>query len=227
MFDKIFGKRTKSSEKSGSERFATTSRLAAPYATPKARRDGGHGDFLLRSGMTGDDDLGLVSLSPEIQSEFDRLLEEEQSFVAQVNRRLACEVRPWAMIPHPCWQGEHSSFLLSTLKVFPVGEWNTLLLPKDDRGALLLDLPKHPMGVDLKHVAAANRLIGEVRQRVQAKHREAVERRTRGDGEGIFSFAAVVENASADLSGLAFRFASKIFGERALNRNREMFYGGR
>ncbi|WP_193175839.1 hypothetical protein [Oricola nitratireducens] len=190
---------------------------------PKEVWDGPQGEFLREIGVTPDDPSNVIPGSNQLQARHDRLYEDEKRFIAKVNSQLPHEVSPWAMIPWPVWQGQHGDFLLKTLETFPIGPWNTMLLPVTEKGALVYDLPKHPMSVDPSQAAAAERLIGEIRAEVVRAHEETGRRLEAGDTGSLGEFHDKVEKAKADVRGLAFFIGSKVFGDKVWQRHMDLF----
>lgn len=55
-------------------------------------------------------------------------------------------LRPFFLLPDPCWNGAMGQFLMQRLGLFPYDDWNIALLPVDERTAFMLDAPMHPDG---------------------------------------------------------------------------------
>jgi hypothetical protein len=111
-------------------------------------------------------------------------------------------LRPFWLIQDNCWNGEAGDFLLYTLRLNPYDEWNTVILPVDERSASILDLPIHPGG-NIPHLAETGRAaILALRDKLRAAHDEV--QRTHEFGR----FADIHDDTVAKVKALAQLFAT-------------------
>lgn len=190
---------------------------------PRSLWDGPGGETMREAGFGPDDPANIVPTKDHLQAKHDALYEQEKEFLKKVNAQLPCEVAPWAMIPWSVWQGQHADFLMTVLDLYPVGPWNLMLLPADDRGAMLLGLPRHPMSVDPEQVVAAERIIGEIRADVEKAQAQARQSDGTGRTDGLAELGAVVDRAKDELCALAFLIGKKAFGDAVWDRHMQVF----
>lgn len=63
-----------------------------------------------------------------------------------VAMRAGAPVRPFYLIPDPCWTGEMGRFLTAQLELSPYDDWNVVMLPVDEEAAIRAGVPPHPCG---------------------------------------------------------------------------------
>jgi hypothetical protein len=104
------------------------------------------------------------------------------------------------LIQENCWNGEVGDFLIYYLRLNPYDEWNTVILPVDERSASILNLPIHPGGV-IPHLAetGATIILG-LRDKLRAAHAEV--QRTHEFG----AFADMHDDTVAKVKKLAQMF---------------------
>lgn len=197
----------------------------ASRVIPKEIWDGPQGDFLREIGASPDDASNLVPTQELIQARFDKLREEQEAFVAALNTEMPAGVKvgPWAMIPWTVWSQQHADFLLGVCELFPVGPWNTLLLPEDERGALILDLPQHLGGIPAGLEDAANRLIGEIREEHRKVHDRTGAALAESNLSSLDEYEKATKEACAKVMGVAHWLGAKTYGEEAYARHKVVF----
>lgn len=192
---------------------------------PKAIWDGPQGDFLREIGMSPDDASNIIPAQTDYQARFEEMRREQEAFLATMNKQMPGTVNliPWAMLPWSIWQGPHADFLLVTCEKYPVGPWNTMLLPDDEAGAMVLDLPKHLGGFPPDVEAAINRLLGELRENFSQAHARTGAAMAKGDISALDKFEETRRDTSAKVSGIAHFMAAQIYGKEAYDRHRKLF----
>ena len=113
-------------------------------AFPQEIWNGESGDFLRKLGMSPDDPSNIIAPPNPFQAKLDQVAEQQAQSFCALNGNLPHPVLPWRMLPVECWKGDHSDFLFQTLELLPIELWNTMLLPKDEAGALAYGLPAYP-----------------------------------------------------------------------------------
>ena len=192
---------------------------------PKNVWDGPQGDFLREIGASPDDPHNLMPTQELIQARFDRKREEQEAFLAEVNEQMpeGVSVVPWAMIPWSIWSQQHAPFLLVVCELYPVGPWNTLLLPADEHSSLILNLPQHLRGSPPGLEDAANRVIGEIHEKLNEVHARTADALAEGTLSSMDEHAAAVKQASASVTGLAHALGAQTYGDEAYARHNEVF----
>lgn len=113
--------------------------------------DGPHGQSLRAMGLSPNDESNLVPNEASIAARIEegRARHEERNALAQRNieaRLAGAKVRPFFLIPDPCWNGATGVFLMTSLDLYPYDDWNVMYLAADERTALVADIAMHPNG---------------------------------------------------------------------------------
>lgn len=192
---------------------------------PKEIWDGPQGDFLREIGASPDDPSNLRLTQDAVEARFAQLRKDQDAFVASVNKDLppSATVIPWAMIPWSVWNQQHAEFLLRVCELYPVGPWNMMLLPEDEAGALVLDLPQHLQGVPPGLEDAANHVIGKIRERFSEAHRRTGAALAEGDLSSLDEHGNARDQAVASMCALAQALGSETYGEEAFARHKALF----
>lgn len=216
-----FGKR----EPSGMPRHPGPDDDGVSRIIPKGFWSGPHGDFLREIGASPDDLSNIIPTQESIQARFDELKRQQEAFVANLNAQMPKSVTliPWAMIPWSVWNGPHSGFLLATCELYPVGSWNMMLLPDDEAGAIVLDLPKHRGGVPPELERMANSVIGEIRGKFSQVHARIGAALEKGELSALDEYKKPLDEAIAFVRGLAQYLGAHTYGEDAYNRHKALF----
>jgi len=146
---------------------------------PKAWADPERAAFFARIGAKPNDPDNLRVTHDDVR----RMMDEGRGAVEERTRQLQARMsaqghgnirlRPFWLIQDNCWNGEAGDFLLYTLRLNPYEEWNTVILPVDERGASILNLPIHPGG-SIPHLEETGRAaILALRDKLLAAHEEA------------------------------------------------------
>ena len=209
MFGNLFGKGKNKAEEPAPEALVHPGPDAdgVTRVFPQEVWDGEAGDFLRKVGMSPDDPSNVIVPQDPVQSRLDKMAQQQAESFCELNGNLPHPVLPWRMLPVDCWKGEHAEFLLQTLEMLPIELWNTMLLPKDQSGAMAYGLPVYPDAVDPSFVENGTRLIGEVRQRFEAAP----------------ASPETLMEAKSNIAGLAAVFGSHTIGEEAWKRHGEIF----
>lgn len=129
--------------------------------------------------------------------------------LAQTNREVAQRtnggsVKPFGLIPDPCWNGKLDAFLMMRLGLSPFEEWNIVFLAADQRTAEILDVPPHPNGNIPAFVTAAEEFLRAAEARYLAAYQEA-------DRNHKFArFAEEKDDITEKVRGLAKRFLNDL-----------------
>jgi hypothetical protein len=178
-----------------------------------------------RIGLTADSPENIVKTSQDHQAIADRCEGERSAFFARLNREFGHEVGPWPQIPYSCWQGPHARMLLGTLDMYPAQAFNVLVLPRDEAGAQVYQLPRHPGAVPAGFVELVNAGLEQIESKIREAHKQAMEASARGDNTLVFGFSSVVEAGRRSVSNLANLASIELFGTTAVARSRELFFG--
>ena len=200
-----------------------------PPPEPVAEWQGENTDFLATMVQAPENAQDSLPQVAPLQVRIDLAREAEQKYVVEINDKLTkqgltnCDVRPWAMIPYACWQGEHAQFLINTLELIPMGPWNNLLLPIDPRGAVILSMKPHPMEADPAHAGLADQMIASVAAALSAEQAKLVVAVQTGDPSAAAGLAQALTAARARLVSLAPALAAQVLGEPTVRRSIGMF----
>lgn len=191
---------------------------------PKAMFTGKMGAFLKKVGQSADDPSNLVLTQELLDARIDRRREQQDHFLKSWNAKLptGCEVIPWAMIPWSLWKGPHADFMFKN-DLFPMDAWNTMLLPADERSALILNLPRHPRAAPKALEDAAANYLGDITRKVFEAHAKTVDDMSKTGSSDFGAFSDVVEKAKRDIVVVANYLAAKMFGRPAYDRHLAMF----
>lgn len=194
---------------------------------PKEIWDGPQGDFLREIGASPDDPSNLRLTQDAVEARFDELRKNQDAFVASVNKQLpdGVTVIPWAMIPWSVWNQQHAEFLLRVCELYPAGPWNMMLMPEDERSAMVLGLPQHLHGIPAGLEDNANHVIGQIRGRYTEVDRRVGAALAEGDLARLEEHEKAKQEAAASVCGLAHYAGSQTYGEDAYKRHHEMFGG--
>jgi hypothetical protein len=201
-----FGKRSNTSGQNQAKNLAAFD--TQPRAIPAEAWETPLGDSLRSLGMGPDDASNLIPTPDSINARLDRDREKHQAKLAEINRDVAQKtgggsVRPFFLIPDPCWNGETAVFLMMRLELFPYDDWNVVFLPADERTAAAMNAPMHPNGNIPAFVTAAEKFMRDAEAELMAAHAEA------GRTHDFAAFAAAKKHAQTAVCTLAAIFAEK------------------
>lgn len=174
-----FGKRASTIAPSPAAPMQTSAPVVDPHGRRKVFQDdawnGPTGDLLREMGMSPNDESNLVPNVSSVNEKLDAGHAALKARVAAKNAELAGRgvVRPFSLIPDPCWTGEMGHFLLLRLDLFPFEDWNIALLPADEATALMMDMPYHPNCDVPAFVEVARRFMADADRALRAAHTEA------------------------------------------------------
>lgn len=200
-----FGKRPSS---------AAAQRPDPPSADPHGRRkvipdevwDGQSGAMLRELGFNPNDEINLAPNGASIHARLEqgkRTL-DERTALAQANAQALLpsgQVRPFFLIPDPCWNSDAGTFLMTALDLYPYDDWNVVFLAADQRTAVVMDIALHPNGNVPAFVTAAEKFMTDA----QAHMKKATD-----EAEMTADFAAFKdtrEDVQLRVKGLALSFA--------------------
>jgi hypothetical protein len=166
------------------------------------------GDLLRQIGMSPDDACNLIPTPDSVNARLDREREKHQAKLAEINRAVAQKtgggsVRPFFLIPGPCWHGEMGVFLMMKLELFPYDDWNVIFLPTDERTAAAMNAPMHPNGDIPAFVTAAEKFMQDAEADLMAAHAEA------SQTHDFNAFGAAKKRVQTAVCTLAAVFAQK------------------
>ena len=185
-----------------------------PSADPHDRRkvvpdevwEGQSGAMLRELGFSPNDESNLVPNGASIHARLEqgkRTLDERHA-KAQANAQSllpSAQLRPFFLIPDPCWNSDAGTFLMTALELYPYDDWNVVFLAADQRTAAVMDIALHPDGNVPAFVAAAEKFMVDA----QAHMKKATE-----EAELTADFAAFNdkrEDVQLRVKGLALSFA--------------------
>lgn len=177
-----FGKKPPSAPPSSAPEPAPMQPSRDPYGRRKVIPDevweGPKGKFLRELGLSPDDESNLVPNEASIAARIaeGRARHEERNALAQrgIEARLAgAKVRPYFLIPDPCWNGATGLFLMTSLDLYPYDDWNVMYLAADERTALVADIAMHPNGNVPAFVEAAAKFMVRAQEQMSKAHEAA------------------------------------------------------
>lgn len=178
-------------------------------AIPDEAWSGPHSELLRTLGMGPNDENNLVANESSMNTRLDasKLRLEERNLLAQRNietRLQGAKVRPFYLIPDPCWQGATGVFLMAALDLYPYDDWNVMYLAGDERTAVVLDIAAHPNGNVPQLVDAAQKFMAKAQADLRLAHDEA------GATGDYAAFGARLDDIRERVKGLAVVFSRNI-----------------
>ena len=169
-------------------------------------RAGGIGGSLRDAGLYPDDDTDVVATPEALQARLEDARARHEARLARFNDELARlfssgQVKPFFLIPDPCWNGEMGHFLMVRLGLLPYDAWNLAFLPTDAQMATVLGAPPHPNGNIAKFVTTAEAFVRGRQARLRVARAEAARTRDRA------AYDAAKAEAVRDIQGLAALFS--------------------
>jgi hypothetical protein len=210
-----FGKRVSASAVQPATSQQTAPRPVAPQPGQKIFPDelweGQTGELLRAIGMKPDDESNFVPTKESIDARIARDKAAHEARGAELNRDVAVRtsggsVRPFFLIPEPCWNGDLGDFLIVTLKLSPYQNWNVAFLPADECTASMMNLPVHPDRDDPEVVKLAMGFVSAARDHYKACYAEVD--RTQEFGR----FNDQIEDIADKVRGLAVKILAQ-YGE--------------
>lgn len=190
---------------------------ADPPADPHGRRkvfpdevwQGQSGALLRELGSSRDDDSNLVPNTASINARVEQGKAALDARHAQAQRNAQArfaeaQVRPFFLIPDPCWNGPTGAFLMTSLDLYPYDDWNVMFLAADARTADTLDLALHPNGNVQAFVQAADKLMDEAQMFMNGAHRLA------GETQNYGAYHEAREDTRSRVKLLAGQFAKQL-----------------
>jgi hypothetical protein len=110
-------------------------------------------------------------------------------------------LRPFFLIPDPCWSGANGLFLMSALELSPYDDWNVVFLAADAETAEALDIARHPDGNISSFITAAEKSLPEA----QAQFTHARDEAALTDNPALLADAR--EDVQLRVKALAMGFA--------------------
>lgn len=176
---------------------------------PDATWEGPQGELLRKLGLTPDDESNLVPNEASIAArlEVGRVRHEERNILAQRNveaRLNGAKVRPFFLIPDPCWNGATGVFLMTSLDLYPYDDWNIIYLAGDERTALVLDIAMHPNGNVPVFVEAAAKFMLRAQEQMDKAHEAA------SITHDFAAYQTLREDVQLRVKGLAMQFSRSL-----------------
>lgn len=171
--------------------------------------EGKTGAFLRDLGFDPNDESNFVPNAASINA---RLEEQRAAFeakLARVRQQISskikgAEIKPFSLIPDPCWNGEMGHLMTMRLGLFPYEDWNIAFLPADERTALIMNAPPHPHRDIPAFVEATTKFLAKADATLTAKLAE-VERT-----QEFRAFADTREDIRNRVKALAAFFATQM-----------------
>jgi len=140
--------------------------------------EGETGALLRELGMSPDDESNLApnaaSINARIEAGKRRLHERTEKAQANAQSLLpSAQLRPFFLIPDPCWNSDIGTFLMTSLDLYPYDDWNVVFLAADQRTAMVMDIALHPNGNVPAFVTAAEKFMADARAQMKRATEEA------------------------------------------------------
>jgi hypothetical protein len=168
----------------------------------------GHGEDIAQSAVTPSVGAGdsLIQSAASINAKLEegKRRIDERLARAQTNAQAIkpdALLRPFFLIPDTIWTSDLGAFLLTSLDLSPYDDWNVVFLAADDPTAAAMDIALHPNGDMPTFVAAAEKLVGDLRAHMK---RATDEVEVTAD---YATFQDIREDAQLRVKGLAMSFA--------------------
>lgn len=167
-----FGQRTAATQPAP---HAVANDAPAKRILPEELWDGPAGDTLREMGMHPDSPSNHRMTQADADARQREEIEWQRGFLAKVNAQMpsGTSVVAYAMLPWELWNGPYGHMLAVTCGLWPTQAWNTMLLAADQRSSFVLDLPEHPGGYPADLIPQLERLLGELREEMDAKMAKA------------------------------------------------------
>lgn len=138
---------------------------------PEELWDGPAGDTLGEAGLEPDSPANHRMTQADADARQREEIEWQRGFLAKVNSQLpsGTAVVAYAMLPWDLWNGPFGEMLSVTCGLWPTQAWNTMLLAEDQSSSFVLDLPEHPGAYPANLVPDLERLLGELREGMDAE----------------------------------------------------------
>lgn len=177
------------------------------------------------SGIGPNDASNLISTQDQVLARLDELKAGQEEFVASVNKQLPdnTNVFPWPLIVSAAWNQQHSNFLLIACELFPVAPWNMMLLPIDERSALVLDLPQHPGIYPDGLLDTAFGIIGGLHQEFESAHAATTAELMKGNTACLRDVETRQKVMVGKICGLARQLGIQTFGQEAMSQHELLF----
>lgn len=133
--------------------------------------DGPAGETLREMGMHPDSPANHRMTQADADALQREEIERQRQFLERVNAQMPAgtSVVAYAMLPWALWNGRYGHMLAVTCGLWPQQPWNTMLLAADPRSSAILDLPEHPGGYPDGLLPQLDRLLGELREGMDAE----------------------------------------------------------
>ncbi|MGE3930026.1 MAG: hypothetical protein AB7G05_07665 [Hyphomonadaceae bacterium] len=197
------------------KRPVSAAKTQPPSEAPHGRRrvipaemwEGEMGGFLRELGLDPNDASNLIHNQSSVE---ERLAHGRAQVDAKAARMMADlpikdgKLRPFFLLPDPCWNGELGHFLMMRLELFPYDDWNVAYLAADERTALVLDIPAHPNGNIPAFVQAAEKFLRDAEAHLRRAHEETTVT------QDFAKFADTVEEIRGRVKALAHHFVAQL-----------------
>jgi hypothetical protein len=140
--------------------------------------EGKTGAFLRELGFDPNDETNFVPNAASINARLDEQRAAFEVRLANVRQRIGslvkdAQIKPFSLIPDPCWNGRMGQFLMMSLDLFPYEDWNIAYLPADERTAVVMNAPLHPNGDIPAFVETATKFLAKADAAFWEAHAEA------------------------------------------------------
>jgi hypothetical protein len=141
-------------------------------------------------------------IEPRLAQGKEALAARTAEALAKAQARFAnARLRPFFLIPDPCWSGPSGLFLMSALELYPYDDWNVVFLAADAETAEALDIAPHPDGNISSFITAAEKSLPEA----QAQFTHARDEAALTDNPALLADAR--EDVQLRVKALAMGFA--------------------
>jgi len=176
---------------------------------PAEMWEGQTGAMLRELGFDPNNESNFVPNADSINARIDEQRAAFETKLARVQQQIAAQIpgaqiKPFSLIPDPCWNGAMGHLLMMRLELFPYDDWNIAFLPADQRTAVIMNAPLHPHGDIPAFVDTATKFLAKADAALNA----ALEEATRT--QEFTKFADTRENVRTRVKALAGLFAGQM-----------------
>lgn len=145
--------------------------------------------------------------------------------MASVHQQLPpdCAVVPWPIIPASAWAGANGNFLTVACEFYPGSLGNLMLLPRDQRSAAVLHLPRAPSYVSRQLEEDASNRISALRADMAEDHVKTVKLLEQGDLAALDACAERNARYRRDVLAVARTLGAAMFGPAVWDHHARMF----
>lgn len=220
----VFGRKT-----SGFGRKPTVQ--AQPQSAPQGQRilpaelwEGETGDMLRELGFQPDDPQNFAVTQERADAMQDEQIARQRQFLDRVNSQMpsGTSVVAYAMLPWELWNTRYGHMLAVNCGLWPQQPWNNMLLAADQRSSMVLDLPEHPGGYPQGLMENLERLLGELRQDMDAQMDQIMASQNL-TWDGVQSWDHAAKAMVPKIIAMSHYVGQMCIGEEGFARHKQLF----